>query len=41
MHCAEKNKCKSESKNEFQYGFKIPKKWDNIIRIDTVVGDTK
>ena len=32
---AEKQKAKSKSKSEFQYGFEIPRKWDNIIRIDT------
>ena len=35
---AEKKKGKPKPKTEFQYGFQIPKKWEDKIRIDTAAG---
>ena len=35
----EKKRGKSKSKNKFQFGFKIPKNWKDIIRIYTAVGN--
>ena len=39
MHRAEKKKGKPKQKTEFQYEFEIPKKWDDIIRINTAAGN--
>jgi len=39
MRRAEKKKGKLKSKTEFQYGFEIPKRWEDIIRIDTAAGN--
>ena len=38
---AEKQRGKTKSKAEFQYGFEVPKNWDDIIRIDNAAGNTK
>ena len=38
---AKKARGKYKSKAEFAYGFKVPKNWDDIIRIDTSTGNSK